>query len=803
MNINLISRGCGQGKTQAALDMLSTTTDRYVMAQPSLRLVTQSHADLMGKNAQAVAQIITSDTNAGVQQSIREAMARPGLLAQSPNLLFVTHAGIMDLKGDDRATWNLIVDEIPTATQHHEYKLKLTRRWVTRHLAIQPGIGDTFELTIRPGHVDAVETMLREAKKDTLAEALTGLWRVLLHPHYRVYVTKAEWLAKGENARGDVELNAHAVLQPSVFEGWKSVTLMGANARASRLVQIWSQMGVEFMAHPEIADMAHDQATGMRLSVRYLTNKAWTRNLRDYGLGRHGFRDLVQKLTPSLPDDYIWTANNADSGKVEQVLVGRKLPPVSHGLNAYRGINTAVTLGSFNDDLAHARFLNEAFHLSDEDLFRSQAGEMAYQMIMRTSLRVSSSNAPVTAWVPDWRSAEYLGQLLPGARVEQIDLGIEALKGAKPRFRVATTPAERMARTREKQADAVRRSNELLALHRVASGALVGETPIIITSKAVVATRDVASHALPNWDAVRDLLESDRHRKLDKDKAGLIVGSLMDPDAVEESVAGLANVVYTQMAWMDVDDGDISPEQASALLRDVKHLVYSSFNNGKVAGKHRFRVVVPLDKPVDASTYRAIWQVLADRFATAGFWVPEKAGQDVPSNRPVSGLDYSKCKVSDFMYRPVRTALRDKNVWIDCWSLPILEVDSFATAIRDDEEDLLDLWLEERRAKQAKEEAVFHDVPDLLLQFRAQAEAAVKREAATRVEEEFAKTPAGGMNQNLYRFAVVLVRAGHSPDEMHDTLYQLLTGRSGGRDHMKDLRDIRDDAQRGRMRVTR
>ncbi|WP_379921710.1 hypothetical protein [Erythrobacter sp. R86502] len=801
MQFHIISRGCGQGKTQAVLGLMANTQDRYVLAQPSLRLVTQSHSDLLGKNANARAQVITSNTNSGVQQSIREAMMRPGLLAQSPNLLFVTHQGVMDLKGADRSSWNLVVDEIPSATQHMEYKLKLTRRWVTRHLSIRDGIGDTYELVIRPGHVDAVETMLRDARKDTLAEALMGLWSVLLNPHYRVYVTKAEWLAKGKTARGDVELNAHAVLQPSVFDGWKSVTLLGANAHESRLVQIWKQMGVEFASHPSIPDMSHQASTGMRLTINYLTNKTWTRHLRNVSLGRNGFDDLIHKLLPYLPDDYIWTANNADSGKVENILVGRKLPPVSHGLNSYRSINAAVTLGSFNDDLSHSKFLWSAFQLSDEDLFRSQAGEMAYQMVMRTSLRVTNSNAPVAAFVPDWRTAEYLAQLLPGARVEQLDLGIEALKGGKPRFRVASTPSERMARSRQKQAQAVKTSNELLALHRMASGAMVGETPIMITSKAVVATRDVESHALPNWDSLRDLLESDRHRKLDKDKAGLIVGSLMDPDATPDSVAGLANVVYTQMAWMDIDDGDITPEEASGLLGDIKHLIYSSYNNGKVTGKHRFRVVVPLSKPVDADTYRAIWQVLADRFSAAGYWVPSKAGQEVPANRPVSGLDYSKCKVSDFMYRPVRTALRERNVWIDRWSLPILDVDTFATAIHDDEDDLLDLWLEERRAKLEAEERVFAAVPDLLAQFRAQAAAALKRDTVSRVEEEFYAIPSGGMNQNLYRLAALLVRSGHSPDEMHDTLYKLLSGRAGGRDHFKDLRDIREDALRGKMRI--
>lgn len=803
MKIQTISKGCGQGKTQQALDLLAQTDERYMLAQPSRILVNQSEADLRGKNANVRAQAITTDNSTGVSQQIRDAMARPMLLAQSPNILLVTHKALLDLKSGDKAKWHLIVDEIPNPTAHLEYKLKLTRRWVVRHLSIKEGIGDSYELTIKPGHVDAVEAMLAGAKDDSMIAVLADLWRYLLHPHYRVYVSKAEWLAKGAKANGQVELNAHAILQPSVFADFASVTIMGANAHDSRLVQVWRNMGVEFVSHASIPDSSHDQATGMRLTVRYLTNKHWTRYLRDVKL-KKGVSNLYHKLAGQLPAEYIWSSNNRETHKVEQVLVGgRKLPPVSHGLNAYRRMNTVVSLGSYNDDLAHAKFLSEAFQLSDEDLFRSQAGEMTYQLVMRTSLRVEGEHAPVTAFVPDWRTAEFLVSVLPGCRVEHLDLGIDELKGAKPRFKVATTPAERMAKTREKQAAAVTRSNELMELHRYASGALTGDTPIFATTKAVVATKSVLPLAFDSWDVLYDLLESDRHRKLPKDQAGLIVGSLIDPDAVEETVAGMGNVVYSQFAWMDIDDGDVSPEQASALLGDVKHLIYSSYNNGKVAGKHRYRVVLPFDKPVDPDTYKAVWLVLAARFEKAGYWLPEKAGEEVPTDRPVSGLDYSKCKASDFMYRPVRTADKSKNVWISKWELPILGIDAFANAITDDEEDVIDLWLEERRARIAADEKVFAGQDDLLVMFREQAHAAMKKDAAEKAAEQFSSLPAGQTNQNLYRFAKWLVASGHSADEMLSMMTGWLQVRAGGRDHLRDLKDIYNDAVAGRMRAAR
>lgn len=805
MKIQVISKGCGQGKTQQALDLLAVIDDRYILTQPIKSLIGQSETDLLKKNAEVRANVITGDTSTGVGQQIRDAMARPMLLTQSPNILMATHKAVLDLQSSDKGKWNLIVDEIPPVTKHLEYKLKLTRRWVVRHLAVKQGLGDTYELTIKAGHVEAVETIQRYSKDDTPGATMSELWQFLLHPHYKVYVSKAEWLANGAKANGQVELNAHVVLQPSVFSDYASVTLMGANAYNSRLVQIWSQMGVEFGNHTSIPDTTHSQATGMRLTVKYLTNKPWTRGLRDYELKKKGMNDLYHKLAAHLPSDYIWSSNNSESDKVERILVtGRKLPPVTHGLNAYRSMNAVVSLGSYNDDLSHAKFLKDAFQLSDDDLFRSQAGEMTYQLIMRTSLRMEGSNQPVTAFVPDWRTAALLSEVLPGCRVEQLDLGIDALQGGKPRFKVASTPAERMAKTRLKQKAAIEKSAELLMQHRYATGAYTGDTPIMVATKAVVATKQLDIHALDNWDTLYDLLESDRHRPLPKDKAGLIVGSFIDANAVEETVAGMANVLYSQFAWMDIDDGDISPEQASALLSDVKHLIYSSYNNGKVEGKHRYRVVIPFDKPVDADTYKSLWKVLAKRFSDNGYWVPEKAGQAVPTGRPVSGLDYSKCKASDFMFRPVRTADKNKNVWISKWDNPILNVDVFGLAIADDaEDDVIDLWMEERKARIVADEALFKGHDDLLALFREQAAAAMKKDAAIKVEESFNALPSGHTNQNLYRFAKWLIASGHTADEMFAMIGGWLQCRSGGRDHMRDLKGIYNDAVAGRMRVAR
>ena len=85
----------------------------------------------------------------------------------------------------------------------------------------------------------------------------------------------------------------------------------------------------------------------------------------------------------------------------------------------------------------------------------------------------------------------------------------------------------------------------------------------------------------------------------------------------------------------------------------------------------------------------------------------------------------------------------------------------------------------------------------------AQAAAATKRDAAERVAQEFAAIPSGGMNQNLFRLAKWLVASGHSPDEMFAELSMLLASRPGGKDHQRDLQDIREDAVRGRMRIAR
>ena len=78
-----------------------------------------------------------------------------------------------------------------------------------------------------------------------------------------------------------------------------------------------------------------------------------------------------------------------------------------------------------------------------------------------------------------------------------------------------------------------------------------------------------------------------------------------------------------------------------------------------------------------------------------------------------------------------------------------------------------------------------------------------KKDAAEKAAEQFSSLPAGQTNQNLYRFAKWLVASGHSADEMLSMMTGWLQVRAGGRDHLRDLKDIYNDAVAGRMRAAR
>jgi hypothetical protein len=117
----------------------------------------------------------------------------------------------------------------------------------------------------------------------------------------------------------------------------------------------------------------------------------------------------------------------------------------------------------------------------------------------------------------------------------------------------------------------------------------------------------------------------------------------------------------------------LSWQRASAIFRDIKHITYNSFNNGK-ENTLRFRIVIPFDQPVTTDVAEALWDVLADRVRSDGWFVgrsPSRA--ELGEN---SGLDVSKRPANSFYYAPCQSAFGKKWSFFDAtyWNQPVWNV---------------------------------------------------------------------------------------------------------------------------------
>ena len=130
---------------------------------------------------------------------------------------------------------------------------------------------------------------------------------------------------------------------------------------------------------------------------------------------------------------------------------------------------------------------------------------------------------------------------------------------------------------------------------------------------------------------------------------------LFCPAVFRDNCRRLANVETCSMVVLDVDHG-ATLDEASTLFEGVAHVLYTSFRH--TPAEHRFRVVLPLSRDVDAETYRRLWRWASDQLG----------GKADPQASDPSRLFFRYC----------RTEHAEHCVQLDA---PLLDVDAALAAI--------------------------------------------------------------------------------------------------------------------------
>lgn len=798
MKMYFVNGCCGSNKTGAMIEFIGRNKDKFVVASMSIALANATAARFKAAFPDIASMTIHSDNFDNVRVEIEKA-----LLDQSVHVIFVTHEAVLRysaLAGAGMA--QLIIDEVPNVSSEFDRNLSLTYHSSFRKYfdAEEMSGYDGVKLVLKPEFYDEVKARAMNAHGDDEVKVTQDLWRKAVNKHWTLVMSQAAWNTDADQLGGKKKLIVSSELHPGVVAQWSSVTIMGANFSTSRMAMIWPSYSVEFEPHPAIGVTKpdHDTTVGNRLTIRYITRRDFSKKLRD----KVGMDVIVSAIADHLPDTYIWTVNNdIDTDDIKAIKAGTRVPPISHGLNEYRAHTTVVCLLALNDRNFHAKYLRTRYLLTDEQLHMSRTGETVYQLLMRSNLREADGISDVVAWVADRRTAEYLADLIPGAKLEYVDLGLPALHLSKvDDKKPAASARERMKKQRETRQEARERVKAIIALHRAAT-VEIGDAPIWVTVEhSTSATRDEIDRVpFYDWGAFRDFLRDDCYpRKLtDKQANYLMCGSCFDFDATPDSYKGKANVVFSNVLQIDFDDADLAPAIASKVLRDLKHIVYNSYNTMK-NGKPRYRIVLPLEAAVDPLTYEQIWEAVTQRFVDLGYNVGKRivGGAD-------SGVDRGKNHAASFMYLPSQAANARDSFWIDNWDAEALDPAEWVNRLVPAADEMVSVAQLERIESDKRTALVLAGSGVKLETIRAQAAEAAKNDAVNRFHSKLAQVPSGATHQAILSLINILFDAGHSGWEIEGIMVPALAMRPGGSDHIADVKRNCRNIDTGRFNRTR
>jgi len=465
-----VNAHAGAGKTKAAHELIVRNRDmQFAIATQTNALSNQQCSDLieMGREARVI-----SHENAVTNCTKRFARH----CKESPHIVPIVNESVALQDLDGTKGHHLIVDEYVSPVRQFNFREDLEIGQMVLCKLFCSGKRTELDGYVELTSNHHVKEIAEESQKtESMLSRLEDLRKVcgyIESPHWRVFVKESAFnnLANPNGTRqvGEEQLTTlrvYAFLLPSVLANYASVTFMGANFNRSKLYLCWRSM-VNFEPHPEIKDLRYEDFSHKadKIKIGYMSEKPVSMT-RLQKIGYENFiasvAGAVEAAYPTTP--YIYTINKRAPNSYWTGTNGERLSPNPMGLNGYLHYNMAVHAATLNPSKDDEAFWGAFLNVTREELRASQAYEMQYQFVTRTSIRdgkTASLSEEIVAIVLDRCSADALCEVL-GVEGPSIKLEVPALSGyqAPPRkARSDKKPPKSIQQVRAEAAERQRRS---------------------------------------------------------------------------------------------------------------------------------------------------------------------------------------------------------------------------------------------------------------------------------------------------------------------------------------------------------
>jgi hypothetical protein len=423
--------------------------------------------------------------------------------------------------------------------------------------------------------------------------------------------------------------------------------MMGANFEQSMLYKYWSDYcGVKFQSFtPIVIKLRYIKyINGDRLTIRYLQEANWSKTASKKSTNGESYLEKHTKTVREFmgDNDFLYMTNNSDKTEFEK---GIKAPVICHGMNQYQHIDNIYFSPALNNQPKHNAMLVD-LGINIDFIKDAMAHEVAYQAIMRTSLRNPNSNALVNAVVIDKSTAEFIAGLFPNCHIAEIDGVIKKVIGK--------TNKEIKNKSRLQEIVEMHQLNDLV---RQCQNTDLPPKKLDFTDLSVsfsfmndiyyksVATLNKDNEANP-MAFVKLMKELFTNQIITQKDESFLFNCV---SYKSEKSRKLDNVAYASMVIVDIDNGDLSHEEFIKIFTqndNYKHsfFICNSFSRSE-ENPNNYRAVFFLKQVVNDENYRAVQAYICDILAKHGYitcWSKDREKHlEKNPNAKFSGVDKS------------------------------------------------------------------------------------------------------------------------------------------------------------------
>ena len=629
----------GSGKTYA-LRFVINPNSKAIIGTPRTGISNEIAKDLREFNISV--KVISGKTHAKCRKAFREAVksGKHAVIIANHSVVMRKYPGAEETDPCITADFDLYIDEAPkvdeavSLKEEHEHLKEAFASVLQGHIGI-----DTAFLEL--GYTTHVADVLDKHKRMSgaavtqFSDSYIRFCHARKDPDYRV-VIRAEELRRYQDgavtkeAGEDVDtLHFHLLKQPTILDGYKSVTFMAANFLHMEVYRHWERL-VDFVPHPVMTDrlrysdfshkaglfhihfLSEDHGSWSKLQeigYQHFLDKTKDAFVARFGNVEHIF--CVKKNKPKLGEEpFVWGLDNEHNAEGK----GHRLDPSAKGINGFQHVTYALHLVPLNPPTRTFRFKNDYFNMNGEALKAAIGYESHYQFASRTNARDFDDRRETHIFVLDRRAAEELAEKYGPACAGEpqfFDIGISEFSQVKDE---AKTAKQRKAKQRERKKieendheNTIQYDDFLFRqwTHKGCTEPLVHH----FTWSEIV----TALSSLAKTQTLKSKYNSAEFRE----------GFFADHSV--HTCKG--NIKSAKLMLFDIDKATRDPNELSAFLtrNNISHLIFHSFSSTPL--EPRFHVIIPMSEAVNQQNYARIFNLLkADIEAAFGdaFEVEEK-----------------------------------------------------------------------------------------------------------------------------------------------------------------------------------